>query len=499
MKKVLGILITAMAVLPLSSFSQSLIDAYYLSSQKITGTARSAAMGNAFGALGGDFTSLGINPAGIAIYRSNELVFTPSARFNNSELSIGNKTFSDDKYKHSFNNIGYIGTISSGAPSETGIVSFNFGIGFNNLLDLNQNAYGKFDQSPNSYLDGIVNWANAEQLSNSYLDRNMGSIEYRDWPTKLAWETFLIDPATNNNGEIIDGKYVNILYPDEKVDQQMNYSYQGGIREFLLAAGANFSHKFYLGATVGIQDVDIRKYSEYTEQLEGNNSFTYSEENTIKGTGFNVKLGAIYKPVNSVRLGLAFHTPTLFDIKDDITLTMQSRLQSTHNYNGESILDYQLSSPFKVVMSGAVVINKFAILSIDGELVNYSAIKYQSAEGDNQSFSDMNALTKDGFGSVFNLRAGGEIKVNPNVSLRAGYELYPTPFKSGFSINEPTIKSNNSTLSAGLGYMSDGFFADFAFRHSTNTLDIYNPQPNFENISQKNKNNQLLLTLGFKF
>lgn len=499
MKKVFGFLMTALALLPFGSYSQSLVDAYYLSSQKINGTARSAAMGNAFGALGGDFTSIGINPAGIAIYRSSELVFTPSARFNNSDLTVGGKSFSDDKYKGGFNNIGFVGTVSSGAPSESGVVSFNFGIGFNNILDLNQNSYGKTSQSPNSFLDGIVNWANAEQLSNSYLDRQIGMIEYRDWPTKLAWETFLIDPVTDNNGETVDGQYVNILYPNEKVDQQMNYSYQGGIREYLLAAGANFSHRFYLGATIGIQDVDIRKYTEYSEFLEGDNSFTYSEDNTIKGTGFNVKLGAIYKPVNSVRLGLAFHTPTLFDVKDDITLSMQSKLQSTHNYNGESILDYQLSTPFKVVMSGAVVINKFAIISVDGELVDYSSIKYQNSDGVETSFSDMNALVKEGLGSVFNLRAGGEVKVNPNFSLRAGYELNPTPYKSGFSINEPKISGNNSVASAGFGYMADGFFVDMAYRHSTSSLNIYNSQPNFENISQKNKNNQLLLTLGFKF
>lgn len=498
MRKYFYLIIITLVALPFYGNSQSLIDAYYLSSQKITGTARSAAMGNAFGALGGDFTSLSINPAGIAIYRSNELVFTPTARFNNSELDVANNTFSDDKYAHSFNNIGFIGTVQGGASSESGIVSFNFGIGFNNVLDLNRNSFGKYGQSADSYLDGIVNWANSEALSNSYLNRGISAIEYRDWPAKLAWETFLIDPVEDGNGDVIDGQYVNILYPDEKVDQQINYSYKGGIREYLLAAGVNFSHKFYMGANVGIQDVDITKYSEYSEILEGDNSFSYFEDNYIKGTGFNLKLGVIYKPINALRLGLAFHTPTFYDIKDDMTISMESRLQNTHTSDGYSALDYQLSSPYKFILSGAFVISKIAVISVDGELVDYSTIRYRN-EGIDSYFSDMNANVKDAFGSVFNLRAGAEVKLTQSFSLRGGIETYPSPYKSNYSADETKASGNNSVYSLGFGYMSNGFFADMAFRNSTSTYNIYNPQPNFENISQKLNDNQLLVTLGFKF
>lgn len=472
--------------------AQTLADAYRLSSQKISGTARAAAMGNAFGALGGDFTSLSINPAGISLYRSNELVITPTARFNRSEMDLSGNLYTDKKYAHGFNNIGYVGTIHTGLSSETGIVSINLGIGMNQVLDMNQNSLGLYDSSPVSFLDGIVSWANSEGLTNAYLQNAIGDMEYRDWPAKLAWETYLIDPVENT-----DNQYYSILYEDELVDQQMNYSYKGGIKEYLIAAGLNFAHKFYIGGTVGIQDVDISKYKQYTEYLEDNNSFTYFEDNFIKGTGYNLKIGAIYKPVNAVRLGLAFHTPTFFGVNDDMRLTMESKLQQAYTHDGLDLYDYQLNSPYKLILSGAVVIGKMAIISIDGEMVDYSSIKYSI---DNSTdLADLNRDVTNSFRNVLNLRVGGELRLAQKVSLRAGMEYYPTPFKPGFSLNETSVSDDNIIFSFGMGYRSNGFFADFAFRNAVETYNLYNPQPHFEDMALKNSNKQIVLTAGFRF
>lgn len=56
-----------------------------------TGTARSAAMGGAFGALGGDLSTLSTNPAGIGVFRKSEAAFTPLLNFN--DIQAGNRLF----------------------------------------------------------------------------------------------------------------------------------------------------------------------------------------------------------------------------------------------------------------------------------------------------------------------------------------------------------------------------------------------------------------------
>ena len=51
------------------------------------GSARSMALAGAFTSLGGDVASMGINPAGLGMYRTNELTFTPMMSFTRAKNS----------------------------------------------------------------------------------------------------------------------------------------------------------------------------------------------------------------------------------------------------------------------------------------------------------------------------------------------------------------------------------------------------------------------------
>ena len=62
--------------LPMVMMAQSAVDAYQLAQPDLNGTARFSAMAGAFGALGGDLSTLNQNPAGIGVYRSSEIGFT---------------------------------------------------------------------------------------------------------------------------------------------------------------------------------------------------------------------------------------------------------------------------------------------------------------------------------------------------------------------------------------------------------------------------------------
>ena len=68
----------ALAALCSSSmlFSQGVVDALKYSQQDIRGTARYMGMAGAFGALGGDITTLSQNPAGIGVYRNSDIAAT---------------------------------------------------------------------------------------------------------------------------------------------------------------------------------------------------------------------------------------------------------------------------------------------------------------------------------------------------------------------------------------------------------------------------------------
>src|SRR5690606_8909066 len=76
------------------------------------GTARSMGFGSALGSVGGDFSSLSVNPAGIGVYRRSEFMFTPSFHFGNVEGTYLNNVEDRSKTAFNFSNLGLVLTRS---------------------------------------------------------------------------------------------------------------------------------------------------------------------------------------------------------------------------------------------------------------------------------------------------------------------------------------------------------------------------------------------------
>lgn len=79
MKKVSIMMTVALA--SMGAMAQSSYDAYNVASSDLNGTARYVGMGGALGALGGDISVMGSNPAGTAMFRKNDMSFTLSGVF----------------------------------------------------------------------------------------------------------------------------------------------------------------------------------------------------------------------------------------------------------------------------------------------------------------------------------------------------------------------------------------------------------------------------------
>jgi hypothetical protein len=490
-------LLAILLIVPQFIFAQNFADAFRLSNHQVQGTARSAGMGNAFGALGGDFTSISINPAGSAVYQSGEFVITPGFYTNETKMSLGGNTFTDKEEGFTLNNLGAIGTVKT-SRSEAGIISVSYGIGYNRLANFSSNAFANYNQSGVSYLDDITNYANQEALSNAYLEQDIGNVQYRDWPAKLAWDTYLIDPATDGSGNAIDGQYVNILYENEKVDQRKTYMEDGYVDEYVFNVGLNFNHNFFLGATIGIHDVQYEKNSAYDEFLTDNNSFRYSDEYYMEATGFNFKLGAIYKPTQNVRLGLAFHSPTWYEVKEESLLAMDSQLLENHSNYGINNYDYDFNSPMKVVLSGAVLFGKKGLLSVDAEYVDFSEMRYRRGGNGTDNFNDLNSEMGNVFDNALNLRMGGEYRLTKQFTVRAGYELYGNPYKNTMEL-ESSLTDDISTYSLGFGYTVNAFALNVAYTNTTSDISDANVQPNYYLVPRTNDSQKILMTLGFRF
>jgi hypothetical protein len=462
-------------------------DALRYSRQYITGTARAVGMGGAMGAIGGDFTSLSINPAGIGVYRSNEFTFSPSINWNSTTSDfLGNK-IEQTRYGMRIGNIGYI--VTNKTDKEKGFVSTSFSIGYNQLNNFNQQILMSGTSTNGSLLDNFTNIYNNP------------SLDISDFYEGLAYDVDMVawdSAAAEYFNDFERGGYGQI--------QKRRVSTSGHIGEYVFSGGTNYSNWLYLGATMGIQRVRFEKSVEHRETAQGNNidftdEFVFNEDLVTRGYGFNMKFGAIVRPLDFVRLGAAYHTSTLYFLTDRFTTDMTAwawydpgnNISSKTANSPAGNYDYTLKSPSKFVGSAAVTLGKLGLVSVDYERVNYSnAI----LEGQDYSFILENTAIKNNFKSADNLRMGAELRIGTTGYFRGGYSIYGSPFK----VVDPVADTKYTVVSGGIGMRNSDFFIDLSYANglSKEAYYMYLPEMTSGSINKSSLNN-VIMTLGFKF
>ncbi len=505
MKKIVFIISTALLI-PVLSFGQNYMDAVRYSQIMAGGTARSEAMGGAFGALGGDFSSLSINPGGIGVYRGNEFVITPAYGVISSTSSLKGTNSEDFKYNFNISNLGFVGTYNTG--NKSGLISMNYAIGFNRLKNFNA-----------SY---ILNGINKQSSLADWFVDNIG-MGYPEYYENLAYDAYVIDYDS-----LGDYYYHNFV---GDINQQKTITTEGGINEYTFSFGANIDHIVYIGATMGIQSVRYKLASDHYEEHTDISSlpatqagwFSFREEMETRGAGYNLKLGAIFRPIDLIRIGGAIHLPTYYRLKDYYYSSMQSELTNGDVYYpirsadgrqmDDLIYDYDMVSPvlssgvpFKAVGSIAFKYKQYGLLSIDYERVDYGTMRLRNG-GDNYNFTGENEDIANKLTATNNFRVGAEARVE-NLFFRGGWAYYGSPYKS----TELNKNSSYSIYSGGMGIHIDNMYIDLAYRlrnHSyyqylytlsDNYRNAYNLTTGANPLAQlKSHSSEVILTLGFRF
>lgn len=93
------------------------------------GTARSMAMAGAFTSLGADLSSMAINPAGLGMYRHNEISITPLVTMTRAQNSA-EAWNSNASNRFALSSFGFVFNLYEGTGRTT---SVNFGFGYNRL------------------------------------------------------------------------------------------------------------------------------------------------------------------------------------------------------------------------------------------------------------------------------------------------------------------------------------------------------------------------------
>jgi len=177
----------------------------------------------------------------------------------------------------------------------------------------------------------------------------------------------------------------------------------------------------------------------------------------------------------------------------------------TENYSAfpdeGGVYDYDIQTPMKYILSGAYVIGKSGLISVDYEILDYGSSKI-SHGSNGYDFYDENAEIQKAYRTTGNLHIGGEYRLDKNFSLRAGYENYQNAFNPSYLTDKHQNSDNPfSTYSGGFGYKQGNLFIDATYQHVTGQESI-KMYPDFnanEMVQYDVKHNNFIFTLGFKF
>ncbi len=453
-------------------------------------SARVSAMGGAFTSLGADLSSMTINPAGLGMYRSSSMGF--SAALGVSDFSNDMNTAGSSKTKFSFNQVGLALNLYQGSGS---LVSYTFGFAYNKLADLNyKSSYSWQDNvSMADFFAAQMYGINSSALSSSADPFRNNDIYLDEWGGVLAYQMRLIDPVSGSS----DDYEVNAIGSNAVIYPRMSSNSRGSVGEYDLSSGFNVANVLYLGFTLGIQDIYQRITYNYSETYDHNltatqnpndylRSMLYNPIESSNGSGINVKIGAIVRPVNSLRLGIAYHSPTWVSLTREYDAYMKTIFGDGEVIEGTSLLNsytYSYSSPNKLLFGASYAFGNRALISADYDVVWYNDMRmHEDYDSLNDAFAND---VKYDFGASHNYRLGLEVRPLDNLYLRGGYAYYGTPFNSDAmkEVNNGNpffglykTYTDNISLGAGVRFPS-GSTLDFAWvmsnAHYTNHYLYY--------------------------
>lgn len=385
MRKSLLILFLFCGLLPVVN-SQ---DIQRFSERQIIGTARYVGMGGAMTAIGGDASAVQDNPAGLGLYRRSEVMLTLGETIDRTT-----QIKSGDIYQRARFAIPQVSAIWAwGHPSkQRGMIYNNFMFSIQRLANYNRDLLVK--GAGMGMVETICEKTNG--LAEDYLvDKPWDDAEV-GWLSILGYEGYLIDP-------IADDQWTPAV---DFTEGTLSISETGSADQYTIAWAGNISNQWYVGLTLNIPTIT---YSKQISLQETNrvNSAELKSMYYASGVGVSGAIGLIYRPLQYLRIGASFQTPTIMQ------LSVQTEGDMYSSIAGQK---YEVLTP----SSGSVDMEMVAPLrtsfSVAGQIGNVGLIAMQYDYAHSAEMEDMHTL-----------RFGAEVQAYRGIFLNAGY-VYESPF-----------------------------------------------------------------------
>ena len=532
------------ALLSLSAatlWAQQEMDAYRYSPMDLNGTARSIGMGGAFGALGGDMSAMSHNPAGIAVYRSSELQTTLALTRTDADATWTGVKDSKSLVRMRFDNFSYVGYVPTGYDS--GIKAWNFGVAYTRVRDFNR-AYHVTGRPTRSLADYAAMRTSTAREQNGRIfglseDKLAANSAYNDltgdWLSVLGYKAGFFGTRYKDLNDVYGSSFgaynsSGIWTSNSPSQSTMEINESGQIVEYNFSGSMNISDRVFLGATVAVTDITYHLNAAQRDDFGANNYAALQNALETDGSGYSINLGAIIRPIDELRLGVAYNSPKWYRMTDYYYASAQSYssadaknpLMSSSTPQDKGSFSYAFRSPDRWIFSLAGVVGQTALLSLDYELTDYRKMRLGNRDDDTY-YSDITQQAERDFKVGQTLKLGAEYRVTPQFSVRAGYVWQASPmqgrltaggeiFTSGTVTHYSTVGTAN-TYTVGLGYrFTPNFYVDLAclYRSAAEQLHPFSDLPitdasrhlsalSADVASTQIKTTRTLLTFGYRF
>lgn len=459
----------AIGLCAFTSQSQNINEILLYSKEDLNGTARFRAMSGAFGALGGDFSALNVNPAGSVVFSNNQVGFTISNyNVKNNSNYFGVSTNQNDN-AFDINQLGGV-YVFENEDKSSGWSKFAVALNYDNINNYDNSIFTAGINPTTSVANYFLGYANGIPLSTvNGIDFFYGDLFYNEQQAYLGYQSFLINSTDDSN--LGNTTYTSNVAPGGNYYQENAISTSGYNGKLSFNGSALYKDRLMVGVNLNAHFSDYRKRTSFFESNNNNSSTDYLVERVrfnndlyTYGNGFSFQIGTIYKATKEFRLGLAYQSPTWMRYTDELSQSISSVRSNVDGELAANVVNprltmiyepYRMRTPGKFTGSAAYVFGKTGLLSFDYAVKDYS----NAAFTPDSDFRDQNDLVANVLGVSNEFRFGGEYKIK-QLSLRAGYRYEESPFKNGETIGDLT------GYSGGIGYNFGEIKVDLAYSFS---------------------------------
>jgi len=257
------------------------------------------------------------------------------------------------------------------------------------------------------------------------------------------------------------------------------------------------------GFSIGVPFLTYEERKEYREtdvnfSVPIFNSLQYDQTLIANGAGLNAKFGLIYRAHQALRLSMAIHTPTYYQIDETYTTGMDYdyTIEDQNNFGSasspEGSFNYSLRTPWRFFAGAGTIFGKSGFLTGEIEYVNYGGNKFLF-EGFPTVEAEINQETRDNLSDAIRIRTGAEYAIE-DFRLRGGVGLQQAAVEGD--------KNFYTNFSVGAGIRKRAYYLDVAYRRNglkTSYTPYLTGDAPQQFVDNDNVRENFVVTLGFRW